>query len=137
MIRQKTAAAQFLPIKRCVADRANNPIMLACAFQYAGVRVFDIRDVYRPKEIAYYKPPALQTAFLPGSGIWTPDRDRTMDRLAGYPRFVKVPANEEHGRELHLWIVSNDNGFQVLRFTDDFMEREKSHKKSLFEDSVE
>jgi hypothetical protein len=60
-----------------------------------------------------------------------------MDRLAGYPRFVKVPANEEHGRELHLWIVSNDNGFQVLRFTDDFMEREKSLKKSLFEDSVE
>src|SRR5262249_8290558 len=105
--------------------------------QYAGVRVFDIRDVYRPKEIAYYKPPALRTAFLPGSGIWTPDRDRTMDRLPGDPRFFQVPAHEEHGRGLAPLDVSNDNGFQVLRFTDDFMEREKSLKKSLFEDSVE
>jgi hypothetical protein len=123
--------------ERCVADRPNNPTMLACAFRNAGLRVFDIRDLSRPKEIAYYKPPALRTAFLPGSISWTPTRDRTMDRIAGYPRWVKVPANEEHGRELHIWVVSDDNGFQVLRFTQDFMEREKSLKKSLFEDSVE
>jgi hypothetical protein len=123
--------------ERCVADRNNNPTMLACAFQHAGVRVFDIRDLSSPKEIAYYKPPAQRRAFLPGSATWTADRDRTVDRLAGYPRFVKVPANEEHGRELHLWIVSNDNGFQVLRFTNDFMAREKSLQKSLFQDLVD
>ena len=117
--------------ERCVTDRANNPTMLACAFQMAGLRVFDIRDVYRPKEIAYYKPPALRTAFLPGSGLWAPGRDRTMDRLPGYPRFVKVPANEEHGRELHIWIVSADNGFQIVRFTDTF----KALHRDLFEDS--
>jgi hypothetical protein len=117
--------------ERCVADRANNPTMLACAFRHAGLRVFDIRDVYRPKEIAYYKPPALRTAFLPGSISWTPSRDRTMDRIAGYPRFVKVPANEEHGRELHIWVVSDDNGFQVLRFTHSF----KARHRDLFESS--
>jgi hypothetical protein len=54
-----------------------------------------------------------------------------MDRLPGYPRFVKVPANEEHGRELHIWIVSADNGFQIVRFTDTF----KALHRDLFEDS--
>ena len=123
--------------ERCVTDRASNPTMAACAFQSAGLRVFDIRDVYRPKEIAYYKPPAMRTAFLPGSASWSPGADRTMDRLAGYPRFVKVPANEEHGRELQIWIVSNDNGFQILRFTNAFLESQKALQKALFEDSVE
>jgi LVIVD repeat-containing protein len=98
--------------ERCVADRANNPTMLACAYRNAGLRVFDIRDLYRPKEIAYYKPPAMRTAFLPGSASWAPGVDRTVDRIAGYPRFVKV-----RGRELQLWVVSDDNGFQVVRFT--------------------
>jgi hypothetical protein len=123
--------------ERCITDRLSNPTMAACAFQSAGLRVFDIRDLYHPKEIAYYKPPAARTTFLPGSASWSPGADRTMDRLAGYPRFVKVPANAEHGRELQIWIVSNDNGFQVLRFTEDFMEREKSLKKALFENSAE
>ena len=111
---------------------ANDPTMLACTYRNAGLRVFDIRDLFRPKEIAYYKPPAMRTAFLPGSGSWGPGIDRTVDRMAGYPRWVKVPASEEHGRELHLWIVSDDNGFQVVRFTNDFMEREKGLQKALF-----
>jgi len=123
--------------ERCVPDRPSNPTMLACAFQMAGLRVFDIRDLTRIREMAYYKPPALRTAFLPGSGLWAPGRDRTMDRVPGYPRFVKVPANEEHGRELHIWTVSSDNGFQIVRFTEDFMQREKSLQKALFHDSAE
>jgi hypothetical protein len=53
----------------------------------------------------------LRTAFLPGSFTWTPGADRTADRTAGTPRFVKV------GKELNLWTVSDGNGFQVLRFT--------------------
>jgi LVIVD repeat len=118
--------------ERCVADRANNPTMLACAFQHAGLRVFDVRDLSRPKEIAYYKPPAMRTAFLPGSASWGPGVDRTMDRIAGYPRFVKIPANEKHGRELHIWFVSADNGFQIVRFTDSFQGRHRD----LLENSV-
>ena len=35
--------------ERCNADRVNNPTMLACAYQDAGLRVFDIRDLYGPK----------------------------------------------------------------------------------------
>ena len=72
--RRLPASPGLLHDERCVADRANNPTMLACAFRNAGLRVFDIRDLYRPKEIAYYKPPALRTAFLPGSVSWAPRR---------------------------------------------------------------
>jgi hypothetical protein len=117
--------------ERCNVDRANNPTMAACGYRDAGLRVFDIRDPYRPKEIAYYKPPAMRTAFLPGSASWAPGRDRTVDRIAGFPRFHKVPANGTHGRELQIWFVSADNGFQVVCFTNAF----KVHQKDLFENS--
>ena len=117
--------------ERCNVDRANNPVLLACSFQQAGLRVFDIRDLYHPKEIAYYKPPALRTAFLPGSFTWAPGVDRTADRTAGTPRFVKV--GEGHGSgngpDLELWTVSDGNGFQVVRFTDSF----KAQYKDVFD----
>jgi hypothetical protein len=35
------------------------------------------------------------------------------------------------GRQLELWIVSDDNGFQILRFTDTF----KAQHRDLFEDT--
>jgi hypothetical protein len=85
--------------------------MLACSFQHAGLRVFDVRDPYHPKEIAYWKPPARRTAFLPSAGSWAEGVDRTVDKIAHWARWRK------HGRELHLWTVSDGNGFQILRFT--------------------
>jgi hypothetical protein len=97
--------------ERCTVDRENNATLAACGYRDAGLRVFDIRDPYRPKEIAYYKPAAARTAFLPGSGSWAPGADRTVDRIAGLPRFVR------HGQELHIWFVSDDNGFQIVRLT--------------------
>src|ERR1700761_4005910 len=132
--------------ERCVSDRQNEPRMLACTFHNAGLRVFDIRDLRHPREIAYYKPPAPRTAFLPGSGSWAAGADLTVDRIAGYPRFVKV---EEHGDrdygdhgqrgehrqgpELQIWTVSDGNGFQVLRFSDSF----RAQHRDLFENSDE
>jgi hypothetical protein len=106
------------------------------------VRVFDIRDILHPKEIAYFKPPAPRTAFLPASGSWAQGRDSTFDKVAGYMRFREVRhanqhanahANANHGRDLELWFVSDGNGFQVLRFTDRF----KALHKDLFEDAGE
>ena len=119
--------------------------MLACAFQNAGLRLFDIRDSSHPKEIAYWKPAAVRKAFLPGSLLWNPIADRTMDRLAGYPRFyTRVPGNGNangigngighgngNGTQLEIWVVDSDNGFQILRFTDTF----KALHKGLFDDS--
>jgi LVIVD repeat len=121
--------------ERCQVDRANNPKMLACAFQNAGLRIFDIRDPYHPIEIAYYKPPAPRTAVLPGSGSWAPGVDLTVDRVAGYARFHKANRrfDDKHGSDLEIWTVSDGNGFQVVRFTDDF----KTRHEDLFEDSEE
>jgi hypothetical protein len=106
--------------ERCVANIPMNATMLACSFQNAGVRVFDIRDPYHPKEIAYYKPGAVRTAFRPSSGSWVPGADRTVDKVAAWVRWRKV------GNDWELWFVSDGNGFQIVRFTNSFMARNKS-----------
>jgi len=119
--------------ERCNADRASNPTMLVCGFQNAGLRVFDIRDLSRPKEIAYFKPSAVRKAFLPGSGSWTQAVDRTYDKISGFARFKKVPANGTRGREMQIWFVSDGNGFQVVRFSDAFT----AAHKDLFDDAAD
>jgi len=40
-------------------------------------------------------------------------------------RFVKIPAADGKGHELNLWVVGDGNGFQVLRFTDDFLKTKR------------
>jgi hypothetical protein len=100
--------------ERCVADNPRDATMLACSFQNADLRVFDVRDPYHAREIAYYKPPAVRTEFRPGSGSWAQGVDRTVDKIAGWVRWRRV------GREWQLWTVSDGNGFQILRFTDAF-----------------
>ena len=119
--------------ERCTADRQQNPTMVACGLWAAGVRVFDVRDILHPKEIAYYKPSAPGTAFLSGSGSWAPGRNSTFDKVAGYMRFKKVPATAEHGRELQLWFVSDGQGFQILRFSNQF----QSAHKALFQEALQ
>jgi hypothetical protein len=99
-----------------------NATMLACSFQNADLRVFDIRDPYHPKEIAYYKPPAVRTAFRPSSGSSAPGADRTVDKVAAWVRWRTV------GNQRELWFVSDGDGFQIVRFTDWFT----AHNTSLF-----
>ena len=41
----------------CAVPRAIEPGIVACSFILSGLRVFDIRDVQHPKEIAYFNPP--------------------------------------------------------------------------------
>jgi hypothetical protein len=96
----------------CTADKAKNPKLLACSYFAAGIRVFDISDPYRPREVAYYKPPARRTAFLPGSSRWSPTNpDRTVDFAPSDFRWRKYRG------ETHLWFTTADNGFQIVRFT--------------------
>ena len=109
--------------ERCAVDRTKNPTLAACGSRGTGTRVYDIRDPLHPVEIAYWKGPAPRTAFLPGSGSWSPGVDRTVEKQAGLARFVKVKAADGKGHELNLWIVGDAGGFQVLRFTDDFLQR--------------
>ena len=108
--------------ERCAIDRPINPTMAACGSRGTGTRIYDIRDPLHPAEIAYWKGPAPRTAFLPGSGSWSPTVDRTVEKQAGLARFVKVPAADGRGHELNIWIVGDAGGFQVLRFTDWYLQ---------------
>jgi len=92
--------------------------MLACTYQQAGLRVFDIRDPFHPKEIAYYKPPARGTAFLPGSRLWGPGIDRTTEHTASRVRFRKQLLGEQGEKDRgEIWFTGADNAFQIVRFT--------------------
>jgi hypothetical protein len=109
----------------CGVDKAEEPKLLACGYLGAGLRVFDIRDPLHPKEIAYYKPPARRRAFLPGSALWADyggdvgitNPDRTTDRVQTRVRFRR------HKGELHIWFNSQDNGFQIVKFTNELLAR--------------
>ena len=120
--------------ERCTVDRPVNPTLAACGSRGTGTRVYDIRDPLHPSEIAYWKGPAPRTTFLPGSGSWGPGVDRTVEKQAGLPHFVKVPAANGKGNELQLWLVGDGNGFQVLRFTDEFQQRQAG--KAVFAEAL-
>ena len=120
--------------ERCAVDRPNNPTLAACGSRGTGTRIYDIRDPLHPAEIAYWRGPAPRTAFLPGSGSWSPGVDRTVEKQAGLPRFVKARAADGKGHELQLWLVGDGNGFQVLRFTDDFLQRR--HGKAIHAEAL-
>jgi hypothetical protein len=104
----------------CNVDATVNPTMLACSYrESAGLRVFDISDPVHPKEIAYYKPPAQRTAFLPGSVFWrdTGGGDRTTDQVPSNVRFRKHRGEQGEKDRGELWFTSQDSGFQIVRFT--------------------
>jgi hypothetical protein len=92
--------------------------IVACSAQDAGLRVWDIRDPMNAREVAYFKPGARRTAFLPAAGIWFEGTDRTTDRTSGWAHWDVRQTDD--GPEVSLWTVSDSNGFQALRFTDNF-----------------
>jgi len=96
----------------CTVDNPENTEYVACSYFEAGVRVFDIRDPYRPKEIAYYKPPA-RSATPSGSSNSSISRHgkRTADWASSNLHWHR------YGDELHLWFTSHENGFQIAKFT--------------------
>jgi LVIVD repeat len=95
----------------CTLDNPAEARYAACTYFEAGLRVFDIRDPYRPKEIAYYKPPARQGP-IPGSyHAVRPADKRTTDWTASNVRWLR------RGNQTELWFTSMDNGFHIVRFT--------------------
>jgi hypothetical protein len=136
----------------CVADNPDDTKMLACGFQNAGLRVFDVSDPTHPKEIAYWKSGAPRTRILPASGSWATGVDRTVDKIAHWPRWVVVnkgngndkAKQNDNGRgngvgggpgnsaDIQLWTVSDGHGFQVLQFPKSFT----AQHKDLFENTV-
>jgi hypothetical protein len=105
----------------CSVDRQNDPTTLGCGYIWSGIRVFDIRDPYHPKEIAYYIPPAQigKTAELGGSGK---NGSISVLATAGFvPSDGRVDACTSPVRLVpergELWTTCTDNGFMVLKFT--------------------
>ncbi|HEY2817710.1 MAG TPA: hypothetical protein VGK44_11330 [Casimicrobiaceae bacterium] len=94
----------------CSVDNKQKATTLACGYFNSGIRVFDIRDPARPKEIAYFNPPGTTTASVgsnhPGTGQWR----------AGGPDWcsAQVHLNADDGT---LWTTCQDNGFVMLKFT--------------------
>jgi hypothetical protein len=99
----------------CALDRAVDPSRLACGFFNSGVRVFDITDLQRPREVGYFNPPA-QTGRgdrLLGSEHASGAASRggatvalTADWCSSPPRFVGAD---------QIWVSCQDNGFLALR----------------------
>jgi hypothetical protein len=96
----------------CTVDNAAEARFAACSYFEAGVRVFDLQDPARPREIAYYKPPAVAGGPIPGSNHATrTGESRTTDWASSNVRWLR------RGDTTELWFTSHDNGFQIVRFT--------------------
>jgi len=109
----------------CEPDNQKHTKMLACGFQNAQLRVFDVSDPTHPKEIAYWKSGAVRTRVLPASGSWAPGVDRTVDKIAHWVHWNR------RGDEVQLWTVSDGHGFQALRFPEKFV----AQHRDLFQDA--
>jgi hypothetical protein len=82
----------------CTPDRLHNPTILACAQFMSGLRVYDIRDPRRPREIAYYNPGTLSA------------NDPTVDIALARPVIR---------RDLgQIWFVTFLGGFHAVEFED-------------------
>lgn len=109
----------------CALDNPQNAKVLACGYYDSGVRVFDIHDSARPREIAYYKPPAPGKAPVRPGSWWAagiaPGYRSPQERRADAVPFVAAfrPGGE-------IWFISHDGGFQIVRFTDWIKNTEKS-----------
>jgi hypothetical protein len=73
----------------------------------SGMRVFDVRDIRRPREIAYYNPGGTGEPPKPGS------QDGSSTVTAGYPS-ARPRIVEERGE---IWFTDQNKGFFVARFT--------------------
>lgn len=124
----------------CTVDRKLNPTALACGYLQSGIRVFDIRNFRRPREIAYFNPPAQtnRNAQLPGSehaaglsitSFALPISDIGTSGVA-VPYLLDPPLAPKADLSSdwcsspprfvppdQLWVTCQDNGAMVLRFT--------------------
>jgi hypothetical protein len=93
---------------RCISDSQKR--LLACGFFNSGIRVFDIRDPKRPKEIAYHNPPGTTTP-SPGSNHFT-----TAQWRAGGPDWCSAQVHLDRDTGT-VWSTCQDNGMLMLKFT--------------------
>jgi hypothetical protein len=81
----------------CSVPRRNEPGIVACSFIASGLRVFDIRDPYKPKELGYFVAP------LGPSSTGGPPSNYAMSGPAFAP---------ERGE---IWYADGNTGFYAVR----------------------
>jgi hypothetical protein len=91
----------------CSVDNRQNATTLACGYFNSGIRVFDIRDPRRPKEIAYYNPAGTTTRST-GS-------NHGAQWVAGGPDWCNAQVHLDSASR-SLQTTCQDNGFLALRF---------------------
>ena len=87
----------------CTLPSRVDPYIVACSFIMSGLRVFDIRDLENPVEIAYFNDP-----LLPG--------EQTMYPTKAGAFAMAAPAYDEDARD--IWYTDGHKGFYVVRLTD-------------------
>jgi len=93
----------------CSVDNRNNATTLVCGMFNSGIRVFDIRNPRRPKEIAYYYPAGVTTQ-SGGS-----NHDVGNNFVPGGPDWCSAQAHLDAERGT-LWTTCQDNGLLMLKF---------------------
>jgi hypothetical protein len=97
----------------CNVDDPHNATAVACTWDSSGLRVFDIRDPFQPREIAYYNPPArLDTVRGSALDYEAVFGARTKDAAQSTVRWKQEPDGS-----WDLWFVSMENGFQIVKLT--------------------
>ena len=77
----------------CAVPQRREPGIVACSFNLSGLRVFDIRDPLRPKELAYFNAaPATNTPSAMSAPAFAPERGE-------------------------IWYADGNSGFHVVRLT--------------------
>jgi hypothetical protein len=84
----------------CNVPTRVDPTIVACSMIISGLRVFDIRDPFNPREIAYFNPPTFPRNF-PEESHWA----------MSSPSFV--PERKE------IWYSDGLSGFYAIRLTND------------------
>lgn len=87
----------------CSLPSRVDPYIVACTFIMSGLRVFDISDPAKPREIAYFNQP-----LMPGEKPYYPTKSGAFA--------MSAPAYDESSGD--IWYTDGHTGFYVVRLTD-------------------
>ncbi len=94
----------------CSVDNRHNATTLACGYFNSGIRVFDIRDPTKPREIAYYNPAGTTTSSSGSNHL------RAGGWVAGGADWCTAQVRLDVATA-SLQTTCQDNGFLSLKFT--------------------
>ena len=94
-----TSPVQGYAAHYCGVPRQKNPGIVACSFIASGLRVFDIRDPYHPREVAYFVAPPAPSPVV---------ADRTNFAMS-------KPVFDAARR--HVWYSDGNSGLYAVRLT--------------------